>query len=286
MDLTSIAKRLGISDKHLVSKAAELRRLCDLRFDSSIIGVGEICKAVICLEIAANRSEVIFDRPNAIKLSGLSEKAYNRSFNCMQNMLGVKNTLDIRELGIQFGCIRLIPFVKKGLSLYKERFVTSLPVSRRATADFTRPVFTAVAFYLSAKKHKLKVDKLRLIEVCGTSEREFSCVSNSMMDLCFDVFGIEKEKKDPREIKGNRDLLDAMPEKRSLEDGGYISDDGPEPSCYKKRKQMEKREYVQWKSSVLESNEKNKGEVSCKRAKQTKINFVKKAPETQELEAT
>lgn len=28
-----------------------------------------------------------------------------------------RTTLDVRELGIQFGCIRLIPFVQKGLSL-------------------------------------------------------------------------------------------------------------------------------------------------------------------------
>ncbi|EOY01989.1 Origin recognition complex subunit 6 isoform 3 [Theobroma cacao] len=156
MDLSDIARKLGLSEqKLLVRKAAELRRLCDVQFDSSIIGVGEVCKAIICLEIAATRfGEVIFDRQKAIRLSGMSEKAYNRSFNSLQNGLNIKTTLDIRELGIQFGCVRLIPFVKKSLSLYKERFTASLPASRQASADFTRPVFTAVAFYLCAKKHK------------------------------------------------------------------------------------------------------------------------------------
>nr|KJB80103.1 hypothetical protein B456_013G084700 [Gossypium raimondii] len=230
MDLSDIARKLGLSEhKLLVRKAAELRRLCDVQFDSSIIGVGEVCKAVICLEIAATRfGEVIFDRQKAVKLSGMSEKAYNRSFNSLQNGLNIKTKLDIRELGIQFGCVRLIPFVKKGLSLYKDRFLVSLPSSRQASADFTRPVFTAVAFYLCAKKHKLKIDKVRLIEVCGTSESEFSCVSTSMKDLCHDVFGISSEKKDPKEVKGNRELLDVLPEKRKFDDGGYLSDEGPE----------------------------------------------------------
>ncbi|KAL8533807.1 hypothetical protein ACS0TY_009997 [Phlomoides rotata] len=59
--------------------------LADIQFDSSIIGVGETCKAVICLEIAASR-----------------------------------NKLDIKALAIQFGCVRLIPFVHRGLSLYSE----------------------------------------------------------------------------------------------------------------------------------------------------------------------
>ncbi|PPS00493.1 hypothetical protein GOBAR_AA20170 [Gossypium barbadense] len=89
-------------------------------------------------------------------------------------------------------------------------------LNRQASADFTRPVFTAVAFYLCTKKHKLKIDKVRLIEACGTSESEFSCVSTSMKDLCHNVFGISSEKKDPKEVKGNRELLDVLPEKENL----------------------------------------------------------------------
>ncbi|KAL5759537.1 hypothetical protein ACOSQ2_018375 [Xanthoceras sorbifolium] len=285
MDLSDIAKKLRLSEsKQLVRKAAEFRRLCDVQFDSSVIGVGEVCKAIICLEIAATRFDVIFDRQAAIKLSGMSEKAYNRSFNSLQNSIGFKNKLDLRELGIQFGCIRLIPFVNKGLSLYKDRFLASLPASRRASADFSRPIFTAVAFYLCAKKHKLKIDKLKLIEVCGTSESEFSKVSTSMKDLCHDIYGIAKEKKDPKEIKGNRELLDVLPEKRKFEDGGYLSDDGTEISSHKRHKKMEKVAYKEWKSSVLSSN-KTKAKAPCKRTTQTRLNFEKEVPETQKLEA-
>ncbi|KAI3467359.1 hypothetical protein Pfo_024022 [Paulownia fortunei] len=283
MDMSEIAKKLGLSEsKLLIRKAAELRRLADIQFDSSIIGVGEICKAIICLEIAASRMEVIFDRQAAIKMSGLSEKAYNRSFNSMQNGIGVKNKLDIRELAIQFGCVRLIPFAHKGFSLYKERFLASLPPSRRGSTDFSRPVFTAVAFYLCAKRHKLKVDKVKLIELAGTSESEFSSVSTSMIDICFDVFGITKEKKDPKKTKGNRELLDALPEKRRLEDGSYSSGGDEEPSAYKKRKQMEKHDHDEWKSAVLKSNKLSKTEAPAKRTKlkQGTLEFLKRVPQT------
>ncbi|CAN6550547.1 unnamed protein product [Malus baccata var. baccata] len=288
MDLSDIARKLDLSDsKHVIRRAAELRRLCDIQFDSSIIGVGEVCKAVICLEIAATRSGLLFDRKKAIMLSGMSEKAYTRSYNSMQNGLGVKNKLDVRELAIQFGCVRIIPFVQKALSLYKTRFLASLPASRRASADFTRPVFIAVAFYLCAKKHKLKVDKLKLIELCGASETEFSSVSTSMKDLCFDVCGTEKERKDPNDVKGNRELLDVLPEKRKLEDGGYSSNEGNEPSSYKRHKKMEKHAYEGWKTSVLTSNKETKAKVLCKRTRQTSLNFLKDVhvSETQNLEA-
>ncbi|OVA09021.1 Origin recognition complex [Macleaya cordata] len=285
MEMTDIARKLGLSDpKHIIRKAEELRRLSNLQFDSSIMGVGEICKAVICLEIAATRFQALFDRQIAVRLSGLSEKAYNRSFNVLQNGLGVKNKLDVRELGIQFGCVRLIPFVQKGLSMYKDRFVAALPASRRASADFTRPVFTAVAFYLCAKRHKLKVDKFKLIELCGTSESEFTSVSTSMNDLCFDVFGISKEKKDPKVVKGHRELLDALPGKRKREDDGDVSEesslddeDGLELPSYKRHKVMEKHTYEEWKSSVVASNRQSKAEVPFKPKKQARLNFVKKA---------
>ncbi|KAL6562525.1 Origin of replication complex subunit 6 [Orobanche gracilis] len=279
MDMSEIAKKLGLSEsKYLIRKAAELRRLADIQFDSSIIGVGEICKAVICLEIAASRMEVIFDRQAAIRLSGVSEKAYNRSFNSMQNGIGVKNKLDIRELAIQFGCVRLIPFAHKGISLYKERFLASLPPSRRISTDFSRPVFVAVSFYLCAKRHKLKVDKFKLIELAGTSESEFYNVSTSMMDLCFDVFGISKEKKDPKKIKGNRELLDVLPEKRRHEDG---TDDDDEPSAYKKRKQMEEKDHDEWKSAVLKSNKFSKTDALANnkgtKLKQGTLDFLKRS---------
>ncbi|CAM0948882.1 unnamed protein product [Alopecurus aequalis] len=226
MDMSAIAARLGLSgSRPVVRKAAELRRLCDITFDSSVLGIGEVCKAIICLEIAATKFQVLFDRAEAVRMSGMSDKAYIRSFNALQNGLGVKTTLDVRELGIQFGCVRLIPFVQKGLTLYKERFLAALPPSRRSSTDFGRPVFTAAAFYLCAKRHKLKVDKLKLIDLCGTSSSEFTTVSTSMADLCFDVFGIAKEKKDPTTIKGNRELLDVLPSKRRHEDDSDNSDE-------------------------------------------------------------
>uniref|UniRef100_A0A7C9DYF5 Origin recognition complex subunit 6 n=1 Tax=Opuntia streptacantha TaxID=393608 RepID=A0A7C9DYF5_OPUST len=286
MDVTEIAKRLGLADnKPVVRKAAELRRLSDVKFDSSALGIGEICKAVICLEISANKYGVIFDRQSAIRLSGMSEKAYNRSFNSLQNVLDVKSNLDVRELAIQFGCVRIIPLVQRGLKLYKERFFASLPLSRRGSTDFTRPVFIAVAFYLCAKKHKLKADKTKLIELCGTSEAEFSSVSNSMKDLCHDVFGVLKEKKDPKEVKGHRELLDVFPEKRGYEEGGYTSDEEEEPSSYKKRKRMESQAYEEWKSTVLSSANKEKDkEVNTKRTKQARLSFPKIARDPQDLE--
>lgn len=134
------------------------------------------------------------------------------------------------------------------MSSYKERFVAALLEFRPSSADFSRPVFTALAFYLCARRNKLKVDRTRLIGICGISDSEFSSVAASMNDLCFDIVGISKEKKDPKSVKNNRDLLDALPCKRRHEDDGESDscnesiddEDGLEVPGLKRPKKMPK----------------------------------------------
>lgn len=41
--------------------------------------------------------------------------------------------------------------------------MAALPPSRRASTDFGRPVFTAAAFYLCAKRHKVLAESVAMI---------------------------------------------------------------------------------------------------------------------------
>ncbi|KAH8938541.1 hypothetical protein BDL97_16G089100 [Sphagnum fallax] len=267
MDMKSLRMRLGLAeDVTVVRKAQELLRLSNVHFNASSFGVGEVCKSVLCFELACSVLQVSFNRQKGIRVSGLSEKAYVRSLAAMQNALGLRLKVDIRELAIQFGCVRLINIVHKALETYKQRFVAALPVSRRSSADFSRSVFTAVAFYLSAKKHKLKVDKMKLMEICGTSDTEFGNVATSMLDLCFDILGVEKEKRDPKSIQQNRELLDVIPGKRrhdtvtSDSDSESVDDeDGLEvPDIKRSRVAINSRAYSQWKASIMTARQTSK----------------------------
>ncbi|KAH7277371.1 hypothetical protein KP509_39G047700 [Ceratopteris richardii] len=283
MDLSNLEGKLGLSGcPSVIRKARELQRLSKLQFDSSAFGLGEVCKAVLCFELACSLLRVDIDRQTAIRVSGLSEKAYIRSLTNLQNALGVRSNLDVRELAVQFGCVRLVGSVQRILTVFKERFIAALPASRKGNADFSRPVFTAVAFYLCAKKNKLKVDKARLIESCGTSESEFANVSTSMTDLCYDMVGIHKEKKDSKSIKCNRELLDVLPNKRKTEnefsdsDSDALDDNAPEVPGADIMKREAKSSYEAWKSTVLETNYTSKLVPDAKRrTKQATLNFVK-----------
>ncbi|CAJ2640173.1 unnamed protein product [Trifolium pratense] len=110
---------------------------------------------------------------------------------------------------------------------------------------------------------KLQVPNLNVGNLKHADGQSPNLVSTTMKDLCHDVFGVAKEKKDPKEVKTNRgipifhlyvllynvyfiqiifsvpvfalsmffpafpalcaDLLDVLPSKRKAEDGGYLS---------------------------------------------------------------
>ena len=56
----SLSKRLGITTLDVLKKAAELERLMNVRGCS--MNLTSVCKSVICLEIAANNSQVPMNR--------------------------------------------------------------------------------------------------------------------------------------------------------------------------------------------------------------------------------
>ncbi|CAF2047426.1 unnamed protein product [Brassica napus] len=62
-------------------------------------------------------SLIIFKIHAAIKLSRMSEKAFTRSFNSLQNIIGVKIKLNIKTLAVQSGRGRVIKSEQNMLSL-------------------------------------------------------------------------------------------------------------------------------------------------------------------------
>jgi len=84
-------------------------------------------------------------------------QVYRTTKATLQRLLGVGSQTTARDLCIQHGCARLEQSVKAALAAYKERFVRRLPLSQQQHVDFGRPVFLATAFYLVARKNKMKV---------------------------------------------------------------------------------------------------------------------------------
>ncbi|KAG1667552.1 hypothetical protein FOA52_014632 [Chlamydomonas sp. UWO 241] len=224
MDLSRIARQLGIDDRAVLSKAREFVALASARVPGGL-GQGEMCKAAVCLELANNiigTSSKDLTRERFVKMGCCSTKVYTNTFTVLQQALGAQRKVDLQHLVVKFGCAAVRLSVTRVLTLYKERFVAALREADRRAADFGRPVFLAVAFVLVARKNKIKVDQRALLEDMSVPREDFLNVSASMYELCFDVVGVEKTKKKAEGRKTNTAVMDnhRKVEESASDDGG------------------------------------------------------------------
>jgi hypothetical protein len=190
MDTSALLGRLGISNPRLTSKSNELLRLSFVRLPAGGLGQGELCRAVCCLDLAATTLQTSLDVAQLRRIVTVSDKTYRNSKTTLQKVLKLGIRTSARDLCIQFGCAGIERQVKAALDTYKAAFIESLPqgYSQSIVVDFSRPVFLAAAFFATARKHKVSVDRRRLLEPLGIYPKEFSDTIQSMTRLCPDLF--------------------------------------------------------------------------------------------------
>mmetsp|Transcript_4086 Transcript_4086/g.25712 ORF Transcript_4086/g.25712 Transcript_4086/m.25712 type:complete len:283 (-) Transcript_4086:1634-2482(-) len=242
-----------IGCEQAVSKAEELLRLSRLRVSNGL-GPGEICRSAVCFELAARMTGVRVERTKIARLSG-NERAYSNAYTLLSRALPncTPAVAPLRSLCVQFGCARIESSVGAWLDTYKRRFVASLPQERRANVHFgDRPVFQASAFYLVARKHKLRVDKVQLMEAMAIDPEEFERTLVSMQSLCGELVltrGNSKSKK-----KTSDQGADATKGSSESDQDGLASDAEEVPGVTNGKAWARKRkveEYEDWKEAVV-----------------------------------
>ncbi|EFN54248.1 hypothetical protein CHLNCDRAFT_11567, partial [Chlorella variabilis] len=161
---------------------------------------GELCKGAACMELACMTLGVAVDAAQVARFSGVGERVYRNAKAALQKVLGVTSKTTARELCVQFGCAGHEPAVRAALAAYKDRFVRSLPAAQQRHVDFGRPVFLAAAFYLVARKKKVAVDRVKLLDPLGVTAAELAQACASMANLCHDLVGCEPRKRRAEEL--------------------------------------------------------------------------------------
>lgn len=236
-----------------VSKAEELLRLSRLRVSNGL-GPGEICRSAVCFELAARISGVRVERAKIARLSG-NERAYGNAYTLLSRALPSSRptVAPLRALCVQFGCARIESSVQAWLDTYKRRFVASLPQERRANVHFgDRPVFQASAFYLVARKHKLRVDKAQLMETTAVDPDEFERTIASMQSLCGEL--VLKRANSESKRKQVAQETGAANEGSASDQDGLASDAEEVPGVKNGKAWTRKRKaeaYEEWKDAVV-----------------------------------
>lgn len=194
VELQSLYTSLKITNVKVKRKAEEFLRLLDVRAPGGF--KHSTGKSAVCLHLACRLFGESFDKTLAARVCGIDPKSYIQMYTSISNILDVKNCgPSLKELGIKFGCPDAASLAERALAIYKERFLQGLPENRKPHTDFTKPVFTAVAFFLSAEYKKVKIDKSKLLDMTETTSSEFATIKESMEELVFSQLKKQREEE-------------------------------------------------------------------------------------------
>eukprot|EP00899_Mesostigma_viride_P024790 jgi/Mesvir1/5496/Mv15541-RA.1 len=268
MDIAVLQRKLGIDNTKVARKAAELLRLSQVKLGPGSLGQAEVCRTAACLELACFVCGAPFDRSMAMRLSCSPDKQYTRALTCLRNTLNLKCQVNLRDLAVTFGCLSLVNNTQALLDRFKERFVAELPPQRRATADFSRPVFTAVALFLHARKSKLLMDKRKLLQATAVEEDDFGQMEKQFERLCADLLGSSVKAPRPKassvpassKLQGGQSGAGGADEEDGSDSEGSSIDEevdeeiaGEVPGLRQSKAAAAKRSYEQWKERVQQT---------------------------------
>ncbi|PSC69652.1 Origin recognition complex subunit 6 [Micractinium conductrix] len=254
-DPARVVRQLGLQrSAEVTAKAAEFCRLTSIKFGNGGLGQYELCKGAACVELACQALGVQVDSSQVARYSAVSEKVYRAGKAVLQKALGVAGGgRSARELCVQFGCARHEQAVKEALAAFKERFVRSLPPAAQARVDFGRTVFLAAAFYLVARKHRVAVDRMKLLNPLGVTASEFAQVSASMQELCPELVGAPPGGKRQADDEAGA-LVErtgaAADSDEASDSEDEVTDEGQVGYRLNAKKQRQ-REYEAWKAKML-----------------------------------
>lgn len=147
------------------------------------------------------------DRKVAARVScAKDEKAYQRSLLSLQNILGVRSGVSLRNLCVQFGCVGLAGAAERNFKAFCTAFRESLPPIRRDAADFSQPIYTVVVFYLTARRNKSSVDKSRLVKMAESTPSAWAKVEASVRQHVASLQDPKKKKETKaKAVQGSED---------------------------------------------------------------------------------
>ncbi|KAI0238137.1 Origin of replication complex subunit 6 [Lamellibrachia satsuma] len=214
--LSSAAQKFGIdSEPKILRKAEELMRLLDLRLGCSsldTLSLSGACKAVLCLELAADGYGQPISKSDAVKASGMNKKMYQSAMQAARCLLDLQSQVTIPDLTVQLGCPAVRPLALQVLNRYQ----SDRQNENCATTVFSQVLFNTVAVYAACRKHHIKCNKTKMVEIAGST----SAVFNSLlvqMEKCAETIMSEGKEQKSQKTQCFMDEIEALEEDISNE---------------------------------------------------------------------
>ncbi|XP_060693674.1 origin recognition complex subunit 6 [Hemiscyllium ocellatum] len=240
--IVRLCVKLGIESRKVIQKAEEYLRLSEVKCTGFSAHVTATSSTIMCLDLAATCLKYPLDKDRALKLSGLTKRAYQVHLKALESILGIYSQLGIRDLAVQFGCTEAVDASVKIL----KRYESSLSEAQQSDLDFSKPLFTTAALFTACKCLKIKIDKSKLIASSGVKKTIFDRLCSQM-----EMFGqliCNESIEQPKHNKRHKPL------EEKLENEDAYEDVATEPKREKlESKATPEQEYEDWKRRILEN---------------------------------
>eukprot|EP01023_Acetabularia_acetabulum_P066353 TRINITY_DN8956_c0_g1_i4.p1 TRINITY_DN8956_c0_g1~~TRINITY_DN8956_c0_g1_i4.p1 ORF type:complete len:246 (-),score=35.89 TRINITY_DN8956_c0_g1_i4:599-1336(-) len=196
----------------------------------------------VCVDLAlesggaesSNNKEVLF------KKSGTTKRCYQDTKRSYRNILGLKdNSSDnLKQIVIKYApnTCNMVARVKSLQSTFQQRFLKTLSEEQRGFVDFSRPVFTIVAFWSMAKLEKVKVAKQELIHEFDLKQTEFDNIKQQMQEICSDI--LETKNNAASSSKRKNQNSGSTPSGKNVEQSGGIGSENADIGSAKRNSRL------------------------------------------------
>ncbi|XP_013975113.1 origin recognition complex subunit 6 isoform X4 [Canis lupus familiaris] len=174
-----------------------------------------------------------------IKLSGLNKKMYQSCLKSFECLLGLKSSIGIRDLAVQFSCTEAVNMASKILQSYK----SSLPQTQQLDLDLSRPLFTTAALLSACKILKLKVDKNKMVATSGVKKAVFDRLCKQLEKI-----GQQADREAGDSATPPKKKKKTMAETPARETEKIV-----ESPCKLQKDEDLTQDYEEWKRKILEN---------------------------------
>ncbi|KAJ8303185.1 hypothetical protein KUTeg_019581 [Tegillarca granosa] len=165
----------------------------------------------MCLDLAASMCGSTVNKSEAIRVAGVNKKVYTNGLKAFESMLDLQGDVSIKEMGVQFGCTGAVTLAEECLQSYIKEYNNK----SCAEMDFGTSLFQAASLCAACRQLKIKVDRVKLKEVCSVKHKTFDRLVTELEKHAEKIQGAKKVVKQKR----SKTLLDEI--ERQIE-GMYI----------------------------------------------------------------
>lgn len=181
MDITilveQMANQIGIEDRELIVKAAELYRITDLKLQMQTRNsrLTQSSKISICLNLAADCLHKSISKKELIRTSGNKKSQYEHLYKTISTILNIENSVGINDLCVKLDVCSVRELANEIYDVFCKKFNDCL--------ELNHPQYKVLSIFCACKLSKIKIYKNICIQYANLNLISFNKLLNKFNEF-------------------------------------------------------------------------------------------------------